>query len=241
MAVTEPLATDPNGSAAEATEGTAARILDAAERLFARHGIEGASVRAITQAAGANIAAVHYHFGSKLDLVRALLEHRIREMDERRRPLLDAALAREHITVDDIADVWVRPLASMALDDAGANGAYVSFLAVLQASAPESRSLAVEAFRPQQQRFGALLERALPDLAEPVRWFRFSTATDATIHALAQIDRAAGPWRAHGGVTHEQLVDELVTAMAGMLSGPPSSHISHRSSVPHEPIRRTPS
>ena len=203
-------------------EGTAVRLLDAAEQLFARHGIEGASVRAITQAADANIAAVHYHFGSKLDLVRALLERRIGEMDDRRRPRLDAALQRDRITVRDIADVWVRPLASMALDDGGVNGSYLSFLAVLQSSGPETRSLAVDAFRPQQQRFGALLERALPDLAEPVRWFRFSTATDATIHALADMERATGPWRAHGGVTHAELVDELVTAVAGMLSGPPS-------------------
>ena len=119
-------------SSADAGDSTATRILDAAERLFARHGIEGASVRAITQAADANIAAVHYHFGSKLDLVRALLERRVGEMDERRRPLLDGALAREHVTVDDIAEVWVRPLASMALDDGGANGPYLSFLAVLQ-------------------------------------------------------------------------------------------------------------
>jgi AcrR family transcriptional regulator len=204
----------------DAADGTATRILDAAERLVARYGIEGASVRAITQAAGANIAAVHYHFGSKHDLVRALLERRIGEMDERRRPLLDAALESEHVTADDIAEVWVRPLASMALDDGGANGSYLSFLAVLQASGPDTRSLAVEAFRPQQERFATLLERALPDVAEPVRWFRFSTATDATIHTLADIDRASAPWHPHGGVGQDDLVNELVAAMAGMLRGP---------------------
>ena len=41
------------------------RILDAAERLFAEHGVAGTSVRAITDQAQVNVAAVNYHFGSK--------------------------------------------------------------------------------------------------------------------------------------------------------------------------------
>ena len=41
------------------------RILDAAERLFARHGFYGISVRDITEAAGVDVALVSYHFGGK--------------------------------------------------------------------------------------------------------------------------------------------------------------------------------
>ena len=42
---------------------TRTRILDAAERLFAERGFRGASVRAITDLAGANLAAVGYQIG----------------------------------------------------------------------------------------------------------------------------------------------------------------------------------
>ena len=49
---------------------TKTSLLDAAEALFAELGIAGASMRAITARAGANLAAVHYHFGSKEGLVR---------------------------------------------------------------------------------------------------------------------------------------------------------------------------
>ena len=49
------------------------RILDASEALFARDGSSGASLRAITQRAKVNLAAVHYHFGSKDYLLEAVL------------------------------------------------------------------------------------------------------------------------------------------------------------------------
>jgi AcrR family transcriptional regulator len=57
--------------------GTKERILDAAEHLFARQGYPGASLREITALAGVNLAAVNYHFGSKENLVEAVIERRI--------------------------------------------------------------------------------------------------------------------------------------------------------------------
>lgn len=53
-------------------ESTASSILLAARALFARHGFDGASVRAITQAAGVNLGAITYHFGSKRGLFEAV-------------------------------------------------------------------------------------------------------------------------------------------------------------------------
>jgi AcrR family transcriptional regulator len=65
MVLTAPPAL-PEGETAEA-------LLAAARTLFARHGFEGTSVREITRKAGANIAAVTYHFGSKRTLYEAVL------------------------------------------------------------------------------------------------------------------------------------------------------------------------
>jgi AcrR family transcriptional regulator len=47
---------------------TAAALLDAARDIFATYGYEGASVRSITAAAGANLGSITYHFGSKREL-----------------------------------------------------------------------------------------------------------------------------------------------------------------------------
>src|ERR1700729_3760836 len=52
---------------------TRTRILDAAEPLFAERGFRGTSVRAVTSLAGANLAAVGYHFGSKAELLAAVI------------------------------------------------------------------------------------------------------------------------------------------------------------------------
>ena len=48
-------------------------LLDAARQLFAEHGYEGASVRAITSAAEVNLGAVTYHFGTKEALYDAVI------------------------------------------------------------------------------------------------------------------------------------------------------------------------
>jgi len=50
-----------------------ARILGAGERVFARAGLNGATMAAIADEAGLPKANLHYYFGSKLDLYRAVL------------------------------------------------------------------------------------------------------------------------------------------------------------------------
>jgi AcrR family transcriptional regulator len=48
--------------------GTADTLVEVARRLFAAHGYDGTSVRAITAEADANLGAITYHFGSKREL-----------------------------------------------------------------------------------------------------------------------------------------------------------------------------
>ncbi len=55
-------------------EGTRRRILAAATREFARHGLGGARVDRIATKADANKRMLYYYFGDKDDLFRAVLE-----------------------------------------------------------------------------------------------------------------------------------------------------------------------
>lgn len=59
--------------------GTPDRLKAAARRCIAEHGFSGASSRRITEMAGANLAAITYHFGSKDELVAAALIEGIRD------------------------------------------------------------------------------------------------------------------------------------------------------------------
>jgi AcrR family transcriptional regulator len=55
------------------TSGTRLALIAAGRELFATHGYRGASIRAITTKAGANLGSVTYHFGSKQNLYGAVL------------------------------------------------------------------------------------------------------------------------------------------------------------------------
>src|SRR5581483_5358543 len=61
---------------------TRARIMKAAERLFAEHGYDGTSIRAIVAKARVNQAAINYHFGGKDALYREVLRTAFRALTE---------------------------------------------------------------------------------------------------------------------------------------------------------------
>jgi AcrR family transcriptional regulator len=69
---------------------TRSRILDAAEHLLVRHGLDGTTLRMITAEAKANLAAVNYHFGSKEALIEAVFRRRLTWLNEQRIAALDA-------------------------------------------------------------------------------------------------------------------------------------------------------
>ena len=69
----------------EAQDETKARLLSAAGEIFSRKGFRRGTIRDICGLAGANVAAVNYHFGGKAGLYRELLKYAFQE-DLRRHP-----------------------------------------------------------------------------------------------------------------------------------------------------------
>jgi AcrR family transcriptional regulator len=61
-------------------KATRERMVKAATRVFAEHGYDGASVRAIVTRAAVNQAAINYHFGSKEGLYRAVLHSALQSL-----------------------------------------------------------------------------------------------------------------------------------------------------------------
>ncbi len=64
----------------EAPGSTKARILDAAQEVFAAKGFEGASTREIAAHAEVNISSLHYHWESKETLYLAIFERIFRQL-----------------------------------------------------------------------------------------------------------------------------------------------------------------
>jgi hypothetical protein len=69
---------------------TRAQLLDTAAELFAERGFKKVTVREISEAVGANVAAVNYHFGDKFGLYRAIVEQQLSVMEETTNAAIDA-------------------------------------------------------------------------------------------------------------------------------------------------------
>ncbi|ABO23918.1 TetR/AcrR family transcriptional regulator [Shewanella loihica] len=89
---------------------TKTRILDAAEKLFAERGFSETSLRLITSKAEVNLASVNYHFGSKKELIRAVLARYLdRFMPEASDAVVQLKQASEP-SLNEIFSSLVKPL-----------------------------------------------------------------------------------------------------------------------------------
>jgi AcrR family transcriptional regulator len=105
------------------------KILDAAELLFADKGFNGTSLREITSLAEVNLAAVNYHFGSKKELIKAVMSRYMNELSPRLESALKALCHEDvHPNLIDVFSAFIDPL--LHLNDFKENGTSV-FLQLL--------------------------------------------------------------------------------------------------------------
>jgi AcrR family transcriptional regulator len=89
------------------------KLLDAAAKLFAERGVNNVSLAEIVRAAGQrNASAIHYHFGSRDEVLRAILERHVPVIRERRVELLELAATRDEAR--SAAEALVRPVTEFA-------------------------------------------------------------------------------------------------------------------------------
>lgn len=145
------------------------QIKAAAQMLFARQAIDGVTVQQIVTAAGQrNNAALHYHFGSKEELIRQLVVDGAQVLEDRRQSMLQEIDARGGpSSIREIILILVMPVVELSNDERW-NG-YIRFTSNLQASDPEKlRSALNNRWNAGYVRCFAYLKQMLPLPAEIV-------------------------------------------------------------------------
>lgn len=177
-------------------QSTADRILDTAERLFARDGYHATSLRKITGEAGVNLGSVNYHFTSKRGLIEAVLRRRLAALNKQRLDMLATALAQAEIkneapTVREVLRAFLEPTLRL-LGEGSGNAHFIMLIGrVFYESDDTARKLFLKAMSPVISRFFEALGRALPDVPGPVLLRRLLFTIGAMGSTLSQTGRKA--------------------------------------------------
>jgi AcrR family transcriptional regulator len=193
-------------------------LLDAAESAFAEHGVDNVSLRSIMRGAGVNPAAVHYHYGSREELARAVLLRVLEPLQERRLELLEIAVANEGSpSLRRLLDAVIRPDLEMVVAIGTRNPDAARLPGAIYTRPSDFVKTLVEAsFKPVALRFMPHIQAALPDhhpdeLSWRIRWSVFGL-----LGALLSDEP---------GITHQTLesdLDRVLAVTVGALTAPPT-------------------
>ena len=178
----------PESISQENFPNTKTALLDAAERLFARDGIAESSLRAITTEAGANLAAVNYHFGSKEGLVRAVFARRLGPLNGQRLESLERCVEKGQGVADlrCLLHALVEPAMRMMKSQDAGDREFVKLLGrTLSEPTDEVRSPMFEEFREVGERFTQEIGRALPGVPQVEIVWRFHFMVGSLAHTVA--------------------------------------------------------
>jgi len=148
--------------------GTRDALIQAAGELFADHGLDGASTRAIAKKAKANLAAVNYHFGSKenlyLETLRGVLGEKCNSWGE----VMEQAhvLTREGVSVHDALRQVIRDRLADQLEGVYPLWHTKLMLRTLLEPSPVLKALTSERFAPEYQRIVGIARGWNPSLTE---------------------------------------------------------------------------
>ena len=165
------------------------RILDAAEVLFAERGFADTSLRLITSEADVNLASVNYHFGSKKELIQAVLDRYLSLF----MPVLDARLRvlmeQEQLTLLQLFESFVEPL--MKLSAVRANGPAI-FMQLLGRGYIDSqghlRRFITAHYGPILQRITQAISKANPALSPADLFWRLHFTLGTVVFTMASAD-----------------------------------------------------
>jgi len=199
----------------EAGQRTRERLIAATLELLAQRGPEGVTLREITDAAGANVAAASYHFGSLKGLCDSAIEHALeRYLDAQIQAMSALAPAS---TLEDLAAAFARPMIA-ALSAGGPDLAVMRTLARVGIDPPPGWDRLAGKFDQSRRDALRVLAANLPGVKERELIFRTRCAAGMLNWlALAPIGQELA------GKPAKQLERQLLPVLAGAFHGYPGA------------------
>ena len=209
---------------------TKEKMLRAAESLFSQHGFSATSVRMITTEADVNLAAMHYHFGSKEKLIVELFAWRLDPLNRKRLELLDqfeAEAGEGPPALEKILEAFVGPPIRLSRDPERAGALFMRLLGrAFTDPRDRTRQIVYDQFGPVIQRFTPALARALPHLSPEELFWRFHFTVGAMAHTIYTLADEHQLHQLSGGVCHmadvDHTVDRLIPFLSAALRSPSS-------------------
>lgn len=181
-----------NGQAGRST-ATQERLLNVAEQLFARRGLDAVSVRDITQAAGASLGAITYHFGTMRKLIVAVFERRMTPLTRRRLEALEAvekAAGNGPLPLEGVLEAMFRPAVLEAMTGERAGIVFGKLMArSMMDPNPYLEKYIHGHIEPVIRRFDAALMRAMPELTPEDVFWRMHLLMGGLHQSLLMMDR----------------------------------------------------
>lgn len=179
-------------TAVAALADTRARILDAAEELFVAHGFEATTLRMITAAAQANLAAVNYHFGSKDALIEEVFRRRLTALNAQRVAALDAleaAAGAAPVKPSQIVEAFFGAAVRLAGDVAGGGRRFMRLLGRAYTEPTEAvKTFLADEYAEVVARYKAAFFKALPDVPKEEFLWRLHFMQGAMAYAVSGAD-----------------------------------------------------
>ena len=166
------------------------RILDAAELVFSKFGLYGATFRDVAQEVGVHTSLVHYYFQNKQVLFKAVFARRAVIVSDLNMKALETyeKEAGDHPTISGALHAFLdTDLEHFSQGDEGWRH-YGTFCAQL-ANTPEGARLFEEYFDRVALRLISILRKAMPDLPEQDVFWAYHFVTGSHMHSLANSGR----------------------------------------------------
>jgi len=208
---------------------TQAVLIATAERLFSERGLEGVSLSEINRDAGQrNKSALHYHFGSRDGLLKALLEKHRSGLDQDRMELLQEYGSPDEISLHDAVSIMVRPLAAKLGDHTNGGVHYIRIMAQL-ASTPGHplNDWLFNVLPPSFAVIAPVLYGSVPRAPTLLRMRRAQLMNGTMFHSLllqtyAKPEDFASPEEFEA--QQELYVNDLIDCICGLISAPISPY-----------------